>query len=257
MKKIKLIITSLFLMVGCDSPNSDLEFRESICGNSIIEFPEECDDGNDPSPSCTEKCLLPVCGDGFLNSAKEQCDDSNLNEFDECSNSCELNRTVFLTHSPIGLSNFGGLEIADKFCQAEASEFDLKGNFAAWLSDDNPLNAPKFRFNSENFTSWYVLVNEFPVAKGWLELTTAAELLNPINVEANGFENDKSLVWTATNVDGTRNEKGACGNWNGIQTGPEFKVLVGKSSSINHQWTENIESCSDGISKKLYCFQVD
>ena len=50
---------------------------ESLCGNSLLERGEECDDGNvDEGDACTPACRLPSCGDGFL-APGEACDDGN------------------------------------------------------------------------------------------------------------------------------------------------------------------------------------
>ena len=49
-----------------------------VCGNSLLELGEECDDGNlEDGDACTPECLLPVCGDGHVG-PDEQCDDGNL-----------------------------------------------------------------------------------------------------------------------------------------------------------------------------------
>ena len=228
------------------------------CGDGLVEFPEECDDGKDPSLECTDECKFSVCGDGFLDVAnKEECDDGNLNDFDSCSNDCLNNRAAFLTTDFVGFANFGGIEVADEFCQVEAKIFELKGLYKAWLSDDNFETSPLFRFDSEDFQGWYrSLDSKTGIAKGWNDLIDG-ELTEPINVQSNGSIDNTSLVWTATNFDGTRNINGSCGNWNGIQTGPTFNVMIGDPIFSNEKWTENIESCNDGISKKLYCFQVE
>ncbi|KAL4476977.1 hypothetical protein ABPG72_011674 [Tetrahymena utriculariae] len=71
------------------------------CGNSIIDVPEQCDDGNfidydgctncqiDPGYICVNasmpsKCVV-ACGDGIVQS-NEQCDDGNQIDGDGCSN---------------------------------------------------------------------------------------------------------------------------------------------------------------------------
>ena len=38
-----------------------------ICGNSIVELGEECDDGNEvDDDGCTNACTLPACGDSVV-----------------------------------------------------------------------------------------------------------------------------------------------------------------------------------------------
>ena len=62
------------------------------CGNSVVEGPEECDDGNlINADSCTNTCKNPRCGDGVVQSG-EECDDTNQNSADSCTNSCKLPR---------------------------------------------------------------------------------------------------------------------------------------------------------------------
>ena len=60
-----------------------------ICGNGLINFDEECDDGNnDTTDSCpsgpTGPCEPARCGDGFLYIGVEQCDDANDSTNDSC-----------------------------------------------------------------------------------------------------------------------------------------------------------------------------
>ena len=74
-----------------------------VCGNSIKEDGEECDDGNDVNTdNCTNNCTLPKCNDGIL-SDSEQCDGTLLSistcseynsNFDTGSISCNSNCTL-------------------------------------------------------------------------------------------------------------------------------------------------------------------
>jgi cysteine-rich repeat protein len=61
---------------------------DPVCGNSIVEGDEQCDDGNaDDTDACTGKCQLAACGDGFVQPG-EACDDGNLEDGDACSPVC-------------------------------------------------------------------------------------------------------------------------------------------------------------------------
>lgn len=209
---------------------------------------------NSTTASTTE--TISVCGNGVLE-LPEECDDGNLNEWDHCSNDCLNNRTVFLTTDFIGLANFGGIEVADKFCQIEAKVFSIPGIYKAWLSDDSSQNQPKFRLDSQNFEGWYVSPSQIPIAKGWEDLTDS-ELINSINIQSNGLiDRGNNLVWTATNSDGTKNINGSCGNWSEIGSGSGFNVVLGNPNSTNVEWTMIENSCGSEILKKVYCFQVD
>lgn len=74
---------------------SGLVYLETLCGNSIIEFGESCDDGNTTSgDGCSSVCqteILPgaVCGNGLLEGS-ETCDDGNTNSGDGCSAVCQV-----------------------------------------------------------------------------------------------------------------------------------------------------------------------
>ena len=61
-----------------------------VCGNNVLESPEECDDGNiDNTDACTNACLNAACGDTFVQ-AGETCDDGNIVSNDGCSATCIL-----------------------------------------------------------------------------------------------------------------------------------------------------------------------
>ena len=70
---------------------SGLAYLEQLCGNSILEFGETCDDGNTTSgDGCSNVCLLEnVCGNGSVE-AGEACDDGNTVTGDGCSNICSI-----------------------------------------------------------------------------------------------------------------------------------------------------------------------
>lgn len=64
-----------------------------ICGNGIVEWEEECDDGNtDSEDGCNVLCVIeeiaPVCGNGIIETW-EECDDWNLTNSDWCNALCE------------------------------------------------------------------------------------------------------------------------------------------------------------------------
>ncbi|HFE45157.1 MAG TPA: DUF4215 domain-containing protein [Nannocystis exedens] len=62
----------------------------AACGDMKVNMSagEECDDGNDDDTDmCTGGCLLPVCGDGFVQEG-EECDDGNMDSGVGCSAEC-------------------------------------------------------------------------------------------------------------------------------------------------------------------------
>lgn len=80
---------------GCDA-NCKLE-PTSQCGDGTLQqATEQCDTGNanGAGPStCRTNCLLPYCGDGILD-FNEQCDDGNNYNGDACTALCEQARAA-------------------------------------------------------------------------------------------------------------------------------------------------------------------
>lgn len=63
-----------------------------VCGNGVVEFGEQCDDGNTTAgDGCSFSCQLEgaACGNGTLDPG-EACDDGNILAGDGCSPSCQL-----------------------------------------------------------------------------------------------------------------------------------------------------------------------
>ncbi|MFO7563519.1 MAG: DUF4215 domain-containing protein [Enhygromyxa sp.] len=68
---------------------------QNVCGDGDKGPNEQCDDGNDiNTDDCTNMCMLPVCGDGFVWEGHEECDDQNLDDNDACHNDCTANAVV-------------------------------------------------------------------------------------------------------------------------------------------------------------------
>jgi cysteine-rich repeat protein len=62
-----------------------------ICGNSVVDPLEACDDGNLlDGDGCSSTCSAceGTCGDGILDPACETCDDGNLIDGDGCQSDC-------------------------------------------------------------------------------------------------------------------------------------------------------------------------
>ena len=86
-------------LAGLDE-NCDGQVNEAAagcsCGDGVVSFGEECDDGNlDPDDACTPVCKPPQCGDGFVQPALgEQCDDGGTSNADPCSSTCQVQRVA-------------------------------------------------------------------------------------------------------------------------------------------------------------------
>ena len=76
-------------LADCRDPVcANLPSCQPVCGNSIVDPGEQCDDGNHvDGDTCESDCTLPVCGNGIVDPG-EQCDDGNLVDRDGCSRHC-------------------------------------------------------------------------------------------------------------------------------------------------------------------------
>ncbi len=83
-------VVLVFIIVACGA-RTPLETTPlaPLCGNSVVDENETCDDGNrDSSDSCTATCIRARCGDGYVHVGLETCDDGNLIDNDGCKNNC-------------------------------------------------------------------------------------------------------------------------------------------------------------------------
>jgi len=72
-----------------NGPRVDIGADEAtICGNGVVEPPEQCDDGNlVDSDGCDSNCTPTGCGNGIV-TAGEECDDGNTAAGDCCAPDC-------------------------------------------------------------------------------------------------------------------------------------------------------------------------
>lgn len=66
------------------------------CGNGVLDFGEQCDDGNQEiDDGCTPACVTEnECGNGLID-AFEQCDDGDTFSGDGCDSFCQLEPDIF------------------------------------------------------------------------------------------------------------------------------------------------------------------
>ncbi|MCB9567320.1 MAG: DUF4215 domain-containing protein [Myxococcales bacterium] len=67
--------------------------RRARRGDGQVDMGEEAtDDGenNGDDKACTSECTNNVCGDGYVLSGVEECDDGNISNTDECVDGCKL-----------------------------------------------------------------------------------------------------------------------------------------------------------------------
>lgn len=111
--------------VGDDTCNTDCtQFVPPGCGNAILDEGEECDDGTGSpgsevpadSATCNKDCTLVECGDLYINTVAEACDDGNVYNGDGCSDACVIEELcaagkTWTTASVFNLCTPSGTEI--------------------------------------------------------------------------------------------------------------------------------------------------
>jgi hypothetical protein len=162
---------------------------------------------------------------------------------------------VFVSYNAVdGSISFGekvGVAAADAICQAEAWEYNLSGEFKAWISDD--YSSPDTRFSK--YGSPYELPSGTVVANNWQDLTDGT-LIHVIGEEADGTQLPFGIdVWTNTFEDGTAaNVSGqavndSCDNWLSTDAPTGIYGEIGPLF-----WSyKTTGSCSSY--KRLYCFE--
>ncbi len=142
---------------GNDTQACNTQACPAVCGNYVIETPEECDDGNKLSgDGCSSICVIetpsgPVCRNGIVE-PPEQCDDDNSVNNDSCSNSCTLNleNTAELCSDGIDNDYDGFIDLDDSDC-AEFVEgpTDTDKDLIPDSSDNCPLIANPDQIDSD------------------------------------------------------------------------------------------------------------
>ncbi len=162
-----------------------------VCGNSYLEPPEECDDGNlINGDGCSDMCLLEqICGDGIVQSP-EECDDGNLINGDGCSNLCLLETITPTSTPPVGWSGGKTLTTVDffgvtspyalvsltKFGRVVAiAQADAMGNFTFRLSA-LPIGTYDFGLFAEDRFGRYTLTSNLSLSLVARSITTVENI---------------------------------------------------------------------------------
>jgi cysteine-rich repeat protein len=199
---------------------------------------------------------VAVCGNGVLEAfgpVPEECDDGNLDPEDGCSDTCALDRRVFVTSVDYQAGELQSLKLADALCGNLADDQGWPDalKYRAWLSDSTTDARDRFKQGRGRL----VMVNGLVLAASWSALL-AGELENPLEVTEKS-ETYHGGVWTGTRPDGTA-VPGAehCDDWSTssfLKTGH-----YGYSDRTTPEWTlsaldDNPSGCP--IAYALYCMQ--
>lgn len=199
---------------------------------------------------------MAACGNGVLEVfglVPEECDDGNLDPDDGCSDTCALDRRVFVTSALYKGGEFKTLKQADARCANLADDQGWPEGlmYRAWLSDNTTNARDRFKQGRGRL----MLANGLILAASWSALLVG-QLENPIEVTEKS-ETYHGGVWTGTRTDGTA-VPGAehCEDWAtemALKTGH-----YGNSDAKTSEWTlsEAWDQPSPCIAEyALYCFQ--
>ncbi len=199
---------------------------------------------------------MPECGNGVLEAfgpEPEECDDGNLDPEDGCSETCALDRRVFVTSALYKGGEFKTLKQADARCANLADDQDWPDGltYRAWLSDSTTDARDRFKRGRGRL----VLANGLVLATSWSALLTG-ELEHPLEVTEKS-ETYHGGVWTGTRPDGTA-VPGAehCEDW--ATEMALKKGHYGYSDRKTGEWTmsDAVDQPSPCIADyALYCFQ--
>jgi cysteine-rich repeat protein len=199
---------------------------------------------------------IATCGNGMLEAfgpAPEECDDGNLDPEDGCSDTCALDRRVFVTSALYMGGDFKTLKQADALCANLADDQGWPDGltYRAWLSDSTTDARDRF----ERGRGRLVLANGLVLAASWSALL-AGELENPLEVTEKS-ETYHGGVWTGTRPDGTAVPAAEhCEDWATESVLP--KGYYGYSDRMTAEWTmaedaDQPSPCNSDYA--LYCFQ--
>lgn len=199
----------------------------------------------DTSTSCA-----PCCGDSEVN-PPEECDDGNVMDGDGCSSECVKEfRRVFITSAKFS-ANLGGSEGANQKCQGAAEAASLPGQYRAWLSTST--ESPMASFTQSLVP--YQRLDGAIVAMNWADLIDN-DIVSPINLTelktfVPGTACNVHNVWTNTNANGqVYNPQNSCTDW----TETSSSTIGGNPSESAPAWSHGCSvSCSEQAS--LYCFE--
>jgi cysteine-rich repeat protein len=183
----------------------------------------------------------------------EECDDGNLDPDDGCSDTCALDRRVFVTSLLYSGGELESVYIADALCANHADDQGWPDGlkYRAWLSDSGTDARDRFTLGRGRL----VMVNGLVLAMSWSALLTG-QLENPLAVTEKS-ETYHGGVWTGTRPDGTAVPASMhCDDWSTdsfLKTGH-----YGYSDRTTPEWTEAADfdqpsPCNSDYA--LYCFQ--
>ena len=199
---------------------------------------------------------IAECGNGTLEAfgpVPEECDDGNLDPDDGCSDTCALDRRVFVSSLLYMGGELESLYIADALC---ANHAGVQGwpdplKYNAWLSDSKTDARDRFIRGRGRL----VMRNGLVFATSWPALF-AGMVENPLDVTDEGLTY-QGEVWTGTRPDGIAvPDSTHCEDWGTKSVLPTG--YYGYSNKTTAEWTLAVDAdqpspCNSDYA--IYCFQ--
>jgi len=232
--------------------DSGLTADGSGASNESTSTGEQNPTGSDGSTSEP----IAVCGNGILEahgSIPEECDDGNLAAEDGCSDTCALDRRVFVTSVLYMGGDLKSLKQADARCAnlADDQGWPYGLQYRAWLSDSTTDARDRFTRGRGRL----VMANGLVLATSWSALL-AGQLENPFEVTEKS-ETYQGGVWTGTRPDGTAvPDAEHCEDWATESVLP--RGYFGYSDRATGEWTlamDPDQPINCNVEFALYCFQ--
>ncbi|MDH3627478.1 MAG: DUF4215 domain-containing protein, partial [Acidobacteriota bacterium] len=187
----------------------------SVCGDSIVEGLETCDDGNVVNgDGCDSSCVMEVCGNGVVQ-INEECDDGNLVNGDGCDAMCLDEPLPPVRHFT---DNFDRASLGMDW-STESGAFSVLGNQLQQNSGHKFVNA-RLRYVANDTAS----INQYSK----LQIATLASHTWGFMLRVNGASSNHYQVHLPTGSD----------EWRWEQHDPDFVELIDQcvgdvSASVN------------------------
>jgi cysteine-rich repeat protein len=234
-------------------PTTSPDIVSPLCGDGLLQWGEECDDGNqDDTDTCLTTCHKASCGDGLVWAGFEECDlwgadhpscdsdctvpqcgDGHVNKLagelceagqEGCTPSCKWEGTLVFVTSKIFFPNLQGPSEVTKICQILADNAGVPGTFKAWLwtgtggpgIDWYPSDGP------------YVMTDGSLLAMTWDDLWLGKNWVTPLQITEKGqsYEDDEEGIFSS-------------GAWTGFHpTWGNFPI----EAATCVDWTESVAS---------------
>ena len=218
-----------------------------VCDGAGTECPDD-----DLLPTSATVCEPYLCpGDGP--DCTDPCADiSDCVVGHACvSGACVPAKRVFATSMSYP-GNLGGVVGADTLCGQVASGVGFTGTWRAWVSDN--VSTPATRFNQH--AGPYMLIDGTVIADNWADLIDGALAAGITLNEEGGVispTSTDSLVWTATNTDGTHKPFGP--HCQQFTSSSQFdRGWIGRAGETSAGWTDLTGSACH-VPRRLYCFE--